>query len=51
VAGKLVSCWFFEIKLENGLSHVQKCIEMYGNVWKCTELSGKGGKGWEKMAK
>jgi len=48
VAEKLVSGWFLEIKLENGLSHVQKCIEMYGNVWNCTEVYGKGGRIWEK---
>jgi hypothetical protein len=47
VAGKLVFRWFFENKLENGLFHVQKCIEMYGNVWNCTEVYGKGGKRFE----
>jgi len=24
---------------------------MYGNVWNCTELYGKGGKRWEKIGK
>jgi hypothetical protein len=30
VVGKLVSCWFFEIKLENGLSHDRNRWEKIG---------------------
>jgi len=40
---KLVFGWFFEIKLGNGLSHVQKRIEMYGKGckrWKKVEIDG-----------
>jgi hypothetical protein len=47
---KLVFCWFFEIKLENGLSHDRNRWEKIGKDTKRYRKIGKGGKRWEKMA-
>jgi hypothetical protein len=45
----LVSGWFLRKEFGMGLACVGFCMETYGNVQKCIEMSGKGGKRWGLM--
>jgi len=40
--GMLVSGWFLRKEFGMGLACVGFCMEKYGNVRKCIEMSGKG---------
>jgi hypothetical protein len=51
VVGKLVSCWFFEIMLENGLSHDRNRWEKMQKDIKRYKKMGKDRNRCEKMGK